>query len=1060
MKNMFHNNTIQFGLPFLILVLVGMVAAQPLLTYGLPMGSDTIYHVQRVASLARSLQQGVIYPRWSPDLAYGFGFPIFNYYAPLSYYLAVAFMRLALSPVQAVTVLAVVLFVIQALGVWLWLRLEFDELSAFWGTVTYTLASYTVSNLTGRGALAEHLALSLLPFVGWGICSLSRTTHPFWFAFVATATAALLLSHNVSAVFLMGFVFIYAGYSSLIHKNLLSLLALGLGAVLTAFFWIPVIAEREFVQMKLLHSVGWSDYRDHFLSLRAHFAWPEPIDPLLAFQPHGPELNGIVVVISLVGATVQGIWFLRRRDERVILILMTMGIFIGALFMTHTVSQPIWEWIEPLKFLQFPWRFYCLVMVCLSVLFAAAAQVIARLLHYRPVILTLLSGCLIGFSGAYIYVRQIPLEVIPTDFDVTPAGIARFERSTTYLGTTTAGEYLPTAVLQKPPFDLSIFAGPTVTEYTSASRLAHEMLPEYIRIEQETYTPYCYVLRVSTPHSSEVTFKTFYFPGWKAYVDGVESPIIPSQPYGLITVPVAAGEHEIVVTFESTPLRNMAKIISYCGFLTLGIVTGLGFYHRRKAPVLMPSSTSTSYSDIQITSSNPSINWYGLIAAACITLAVKTLWVDQGATPFAFTRFDGITVKDLQTTVQKRFGEGFVLIGADVPDRLDPMREDMRVTLYWRITQLLNDEYSTSIHVVDAQGFLVGQSDNQHPGGYPVTEWSVGQYGRDEHTIRIYQGTPPGLYRVVVGAYPYGQPESLLNIYNYLGEPIGTEAEIGYLEILPSQWPDNPEILDVEYPRQMHGEHELGLLGFNQPVKEARPGDNVPFIFYWKANGDLRKRQQVSLHFLDTQGQIAAHTKFDPVAGYSTALWKQGEVWRGTHRIVIPPQLDSGTYQLQLVYAELGQVELEPLTITAPQRIFEEPDLGVSELVQFRDAGEIVRVAIPEMAQAGEEITVMLVWHVTHETKHIYKVFVHLLDEEGKFVVGHDSEPVNWERPTTGWLSGEYLVDEHRIRLPEHSPMRYRLRVGLYDPASNERVLTENGEEFVVLSDIINVVSD
>ncbi len=54
---------------------------------GLPKGTDAELHVYRTAELGFSLAAGNLYPRWAPDFYYGLGYPIFNYYAPLTYYL-------------------------------------------------------------------------------------------------------------------------------------------------------------------------------------------------------------------------------------------------------------------------------------------------------------------------------------------------------------------------------------------------------------------------------------------------------------------------------------------------------------------------------------------------------------------------------------------------------------------------------------------------------------------------------------------------------------------------------------------------------------------------------------------------------------------------------------------------------------------------------------------------------------------------------------------------------------------------------------------------------------
>jgi uncharacterized membrane protein len=73
-----------------ILVLaLALVAAAPFLTRpGLPHQTDAELHVYRAAELGHTLRAGAFYPRWAPDFYFGYGYPIFNYYAPLTYYLA------------------------------------------------------------------------------------------------------------------------------------------------------------------------------------------------------------------------------------------------------------------------------------------------------------------------------------------------------------------------------------------------------------------------------------------------------------------------------------------------------------------------------------------------------------------------------------------------------------------------------------------------------------------------------------------------------------------------------------------------------------------------------------------------------------------------------------------------------------------------------------------------------------------------------------------------------------------------------------------------------------
>jgi hypothetical protein len=63
-----------------------------------------------------------------------------------------------------------------------------------------------------------------------------------------------------------------------------------------------------------------------------------------------------------------------------------------------------------------------------------------------------------------------------------------------------------------------------------------------------------------------------------------------------------------------------------------------------------------------------------------------------------------------------------------------------------------------------------------------------------------------------------------------------------------------------------------------------------------------------------------------------------------------------------------------------------------------------------------------------------FTVFVHLLGLDGQAVSGHDGEPVDGTRPTTGWVPGEYLADPHDLPIPaDLPPGGYVVEVGLYD---------------------------
>jgi uncharacterized membrane protein len=78
-----------FDKGFLVVLLICILAVWPLLSRAsLPEGTDAELHIFRLHELGTLVRGGEFYPRWAPNFYHGYGYPIFNYYAPLTYYLA------------------------------------------------------------------------------------------------------------------------------------------------------------------------------------------------------------------------------------------------------------------------------------------------------------------------------------------------------------------------------------------------------------------------------------------------------------------------------------------------------------------------------------------------------------------------------------------------------------------------------------------------------------------------------------------------------------------------------------------------------------------------------------------------------------------------------------------------------------------------------------------------------------------------------------------------------------------------------------------------------------
>jgi hypothetical protein len=83
-------------------------------------------------------------------------------------------------------------------------------------------------------------------------------------------------------------------------------------------------------------------------------------------------------------------------------------------------------------------------------------------------------------------------------------------------------------------------------------------------------------LWVRSPDGTALRFYTYYFPGWRVFVDGQRLPdsaLRPETVYGLLTVDIPPGKHHVLLRWGDTPLRLAGKALTVaCLVLAVGMV--------------------------------------------------------------------------------------------------------------------------------------------------------------------------------------------------------------------------------------------------------------------------------------------------------------------------------------------------------------------------------------------------------------------------------------------------------------------------------------------------------
>jgi hypothetical protein len=137
------------------------------------------------------------------------------------------------------------------------------------------------------------------------------------------------------------------------------------------------------------------------------------------------------------------------------------------------------------------------------------------------------------------------------------------------------------------------------------------------------------------------------------------------------------------------------------------------------------------------------------------------------------------------------------------------------------------------------------------------------------------------------------------------------------------------------------------------------------------------------------------------------------------------------------------------VAIETEDRLFEPPAVPYEVSAQVGDVATLVGFDLqpgPELT-VGAPVTLTLVWRAEAAAAAAdLKVFTHLTAAEGTRVGQHDAKPAQWTRPTTGWVAGEIIVDEHPMDwVREDVTGPATLRIGLYDGETGATMEWQDG---------------
>lgn len=535
--------------PIVFLITVSFLITWPLFLPGYFSHHDDL-QVMRIFEMRKCLEDGQIPCRWVAYMGFGNGYPLFNYYPPLTYYIG-AILSFIFGFIGAAKILFFVGLIFGGISMYLLSRELFGKWPALVAASLYLFAPYKALDIYVRGALAESLSISIVPLIFYFILRLIKQKSMLNFYGLSISLAAFLLSHNIMVIFFVPLIIFWIIYQLYLEKHKIAspfvlFLSLFLGFGLAAFFIMPAYLEKDLVHIETLTASS-LDFRAHFVSLNQLFfdrSWGYgasvwgPNDNL-SFQVGWPHWW---LVIAAGFVLFKGRYFK--------LIIFFLSIFTLALFMTHNRSAFIWERLEILKFSQFPWRFLSVAVFASSILGAAVVSSLKeRFRNFFALIIILLA---IGLNWAFFkpeifYYSMKDSEKLSGELFLTQQKSAILD-------------YLPKTAVE--PKSL-VFEKPQV--------ISGQALVKNFQKRSNSFK-----FEASVFEGSKIEVPVFDFPNWQIFINGNFFYGEYRNDLGRISLNLEKGIYLIEGKFSDTPIRTLANLISLTSLLILFL-----FFHPR-----------------------------------------------------------------------------------------------------------------------------------------------------------------------------------------------------------------------------------------------------------------------------------------------------------------------------------------------------------------------------------------------------------------------------------------------------------------------------------------------
>lgn len=536
-----------FNKNWMVIVLLFILSIPALLKLIMPgfYEPHDLHHFADIYQMFRAFSSGQLPPRWGPDFLYNFGYPLFNFYYVMPFYMGALFLKLSGSIQLAFKLVFISSILIGVYGMYLLLREFTGKLAAVAGSIIFLYTPYRAVQIYVRGAIGEALSLALTPLAAYAFIKVIKNPGKLKYIAIAGITGAIfILSHNYMWALSLPWIITLALTfieKKTFWKSIWSLLISGILMLgISAYWWVPAIIEQ-----KLVAATTPFPLIDHFPFIK---------QLIIPSWGHGPSIPGLfddisfqIGIINLIGIIVVIVlltFFRKLFKDKKLFRISIWGIvsFFIIFFMMNIRSYPIWKILPFHDFVQFPWRLLSFTTLFTAILIAVSIELFKK--NTKVIVgLVLIFGAIV-----------LTFNYFQPSHTVFKSDTAYLSRFFAYSGVVSqdyknySEDYLllPDTTNKKPDF------------LPSKKIISNSGIISDIN-EVSTVN---WSANVASSNGTRVTFYELYFPGWYAKVDDKVVNIASGRPYGQIEIDVPRGIHKVNFYWAETPLRKTASVVS------------------------------------------------------------------------------------------------------------------------------------------------------------------------------------------------------------------------------------------------------------------------------------------------------------------------------------------------------------------------------------------------------------------------------------------------------------------------------------------------------------------